>query len=148
MLHTDSTKDLTADATGARKYIAGCHLTHFNMSDNRLDSFPYYALHKMEMVKKIDLGRNRITSILDDAERNLLSTDHTMRRFKKMPLAVFKVLTTLDLSSNLLTVFPEELNCLDMLKELNLMNNKIETIPSSFYTSKGPMEKLKRLILS
>ena len=54
--------------------IEKCNLSHFNMSDNKLESFPYYALHKMKNLKKIDLGRNNIVKLLDDQERKDLNT--------------------------------------------------------------------------
>ena len=54
-------------------------------------------------------------------------------KYRKMPLSKFTFLCKIDLSSNLLTRFPEELKDLKKLRELNLMNNSIETIPSSFF---------------
>ena len=115
--------------------IENCALTHFNMSDNRLESFPYYVLHRMEKLKKLDLGRNNIVKLFDDQEQKDLQViiqqqaPERKRQLKKSPLSIFTQLTMLNLSSNGMTDFPEELNTLSSLKELNLMNNNIEIIP-------------------
>ena len=114
-------EDLNPNETG-RRAIADVALEELDLSDNHLEAFPWAALHKMTMIKRIRLGRNRITTILDDADRKIY---RLVTRGKKnmQPLQVFKELQYLDLSSNQFTTFPEELNALAKLKELNLMNN-------------------------
>ena len=114
-------EDLNPNETG-RRAIADVALEELDLSDNHLEAFPWAALHKMTMIKRIRLGRNRITTILDDADRQIY---RLVSRSKKnmQPFQVFKELQYLDLSSNQFTTFPEELNALAKLKELNLMNN-------------------------
>lgn len=114
-------EDLNPNDTG-RRAIAEVALEELDLSDNHLEAFPWAALHKMTMIKRIRLGRNRITTILDDADRQIF---RQVSRSKKnmQPFQVFKELQYLDLSSNQFTTFPEELNALAKLKELNLMNN-------------------------
>ena len=48
---------------------------------------------------------------------------------KNQPFIIFKNLKKIDLSANGMIVFPEELNALSKLRELNLMNNNIGSIP-------------------
>ena len=91
------------------------------------------------------MGRNRITQIIDDQEKKKVKEILTN---KNQIMSVFKDLKTLDLSSNQFTRFPEELIYLQKIRELNLMNNQIETIPSTFYTSNGIMHHLRRLFLN
>ena len=124
--------------------ITDIKLMYLDLSDNQLESFPWVALHKMSTLQVINLGRNKISMILDDAERKVL------RQINKNmePMSVFKDLRTLDLSSNCLTSFPDEINVLPKLRELNLMNNQIESVPSSFYTSGGMVQNLRRLFLN
>ena len=128
-------KTPSKDPISSKIPIEKCALTHFNISDNRLESFPYYALHKMDKLKKLDLGRNNIVKLLDDQEQKDLqviisnTSQEKKRQLKKSPLSIFTQLTMLNLSSNGMVEFPEELNTLSSLKELNLMNNNIEIIP-------------------
>ena len=114
------------------------------MSDNLLESFPYYALHRMkDDLKKVDLSRNRITRLLDDQEtenvrytiRTENARDQNKRNIIKNPFSIFKQLQKVDLSANGMTLFPTELNALVALKELNLMNNNIGVVPQSFFGS-------------
>ena len=114
-------KNENANETG-RLAIPEIALEELDMSDNHLEAFPWGALHRMTMIKRIRLGRNRIAMILDDADRKIY---RQITRSKKnlQPFQVFKELQYLDLSSNQFTTFPEELNALAKLKELNLMNN-------------------------
>ena len=105
-----------------RPAIADVALEELDLSDNHLEAFPWAALHKMTMIKRIRLGRNRITTILDEGDRKIF---RLVSRSKKnmQPFQVFKELQYLDLSSNQFSTFPEELIALPKLKELNLMNN-------------------------
>lgn len=137
-------KDSSGDTIQTRNAINDCQLKTFYMADNKLETFPFYALHKMDTLKKIDLGRNNIRVLLDDQERSLLTKIQSSNksRLKKQPFIVFEKLKVLDLSSNQLQVFPEELNSLVSLRELNLINNKIEIVPSSFFMNRGKLKKL------
>ena len=114
-------EEMNPNETG-RELIRDIALEELDLSDNHLEAFPWAALHKMTMLKRIRLGRNRITTILDDADRKIY---RLVTRGKKnmQPLQVFKELQYLDLSSNQFSTFPEELIALAKLKELNLMNN-------------------------
>lgn len=84
-------------------------------------------------LKKINLGRNRMTTLMDDAERKIYKQIRLQSKQMLEPFSVFKELTSLDLSSNQLRHFPEELINLTQLSELNLMNNKIKSVPAAFF---------------
>lgn len=75
----------------------------------------------MDNLRKVDLGRNRITRIIEESEKAMITGNGS--KWKRQPLLKFPKLVSLDLSSNQLTVFPEELKDLLKLRELNLMNN-------------------------
>ena len=62
-----------------------------------------------------------MTTLLDDVEKKLFK--QVRRAGMPEPFMAFKELISLDLSSNLLSHFPLELNFLPKLRELNLINN-------------------------
>ena len=69
----------------------------------------------MDTLKYIDISRNRVTSL----ENNDFSK--------------FTRLQILDMSANGIVDFPLELRKCENLKELRLINNKIEEIPCEFF---------------
>lgn len=66
------------------------------------------------------MGRNKMTTLLDDAEKKLFKI---VKGKMQEPFMFFKELRYLDLSSNELRRFPDDFSHLGKLKELNLMNN-------------------------
>ena len=143
-LSDKTSAQLTADEGKGRLVIPESNLKKLNMSDNLLESFPFIAVQNMTNLKEVDLSRNRIAQILDEGERSQIVGN----KYRKMPLSKFTFLCKIDLSSNLLTRFPEELKDLKKLRELNLMNNSIETIPSSFFMASEIQSHLKRFVLN
>ena len=79
----------------------------------------------MKNLKEIKIARNQISCIISQEERPE-SVEIMQKEFQWLdnhqPMAVFRNLVSLDLSSNLLTALPPELYVLK-LEELNLMNN-------------------------
>jgi len=95
---------------------------------------------------ELDLGRNNIKQIFDNHEMSKLLLQHGKLK-NKQPLQCFENLKIHDLSANKLTILPTELDCLH-LEDLNLMNNLIETIPVSFFTTSNLRTHLRRLLLN
>lgn len=117
-----------------RSTIPEINLTHLNISDNQFEAFPWVAIHKMgPYLKKINMSRNNLTTLMDDNERKIYKQIRLQVKQMAEPFSVFKELTSLDLSSNKLRHFPEELINLTQLRELNLMNNKIKSVPTAFF---------------
>ena len=92
------------------------------MADNLFASFPWVAIKEMTKLRSINFSRNRLTCILNDSEKAIFNKLRKQKPMKS-PFSVFKKLTKLDLSSNMLMIFPEDLIHLPLLKQLNLMNN-------------------------
>jgi internalin A len=86
---------------------------HLNMAGNKLEIFPT-AISQVKTLEKLDLSKNIIASIDDDAFVELEN------------------LTELDLSFNELTYLPSSLGKLTKLKRLNLSGNKISSLPKEF----------------
>ena len=103
----------------------------------------------MKELVVLNLGRNRIKKLLDESEKKQAKKILAENNREPKPLmdCFSKKLRILDLSSNMLREFPKDLNVLN-LEELNLMNNYIEKIPTSFYMSKHLPRGLKRLLLN
>ena len=78
----------------------------------------------MDTLKYIDISRNRVTS--------LESND-----FSK-----FRRLQVLDMSANGIELFPLQLKKCENLKELRLINNKIEEVPCEFFEQENIQRSL------
>ena len=85
-----------------RQFVPDTELTHLNLSDNSFEAFPYVAIYLMgeNCLKKVDLSRNRLTTLLDDNERKVFRNSIRQQLKGIEPFAVFKKLVSLDLSSN------------------------------------------------
>ena len=103
------------------------NLRNLDLSQNDMESMNTTMILSMSDLEVLDLSSNRMSQLL------FLGTHYRLRK--------------LDLSSNQFTRFPVEVEALEKLRELNLMNNQIEFIPSTFYSS-YVKNSLKRLFLN
>ncbi|KAG8189486.1 hypothetical protein JTE90_018138 [Oedothorax gibbosus] len=105
----------------------GGNLTHLNLGDNRLTTFPATALAPLLVLQRLQVHENRIVSGLDEDQ---LSGDH---------------LDALELQSNLLEHLPPRaFSRLKALNSLDLDNNRLQTLhPDAFEGVEGSLEWVK-----
>ncbi|PZC86982.1 leucine-rich repeat-containing protein 57 [Helicoverpa armigera] len=95
------------------------------LSNCKLKEIPIEALNLSEILRNLDLSKNRLTSLPDDISK-------------------FKLLKQLNLDTNRIETIPESLGSMKKLELFNVSNNLITFLPDSF----AKLSNLKQVYLN
>ncbi|CAL8358845.1 unnamed protein product [Lota lota] len=144
-LHLDA-NSLSTVPRGSFKGLRS--LRYLWMDDNRLTQVPVAALASLPGLQALTLALNHISHLPDrafHALRHLLVLHLHNNQIGSLAERCFEGLhnlETLDMSSNTLDSFPTVIRALPSLRDLNLHNNNIKTIPQHAFIGNPSLETI------
>ena len=125
------------------KYLTS--LKNLNLSENNISNVSNFKFKALSQLKRLNLSHNKISSFTIDRFPHMENLSLSYNKLNTLKIKGTSTITHLNLISNDLTIFPEDLHLLSSLSELHLSYNPLKVNWQS--VQKHPLNSLEILNL-